>query len=162
RALLQTDGRFFLDNTALQANDTFLLRRFRPSIEGTLFSIVDYRLLPDFAGGTLQVMDGYIDVHPREWVRFRFGKYKGAIGLERRRTEADLPLLERALDQNLSSTREIGAQVWGEIAGGLVTYVAGVVNGAPDNTNPDVDTDHAKDFQGRLFIQPFKTEGLRD
>jgi phosphate-selective porin OprO/OprP len=42
-----------------------------------------------------------------------------------------------------------------------LTYAIGVVNGAPDNTNPDADTNHAKDFQGRLFLQPFKIETLK-
>lgn len=162
RALLQVDGRFFLDNDSYAANDTFLIRRFRPSLEGTLFSLVDYKLVPDFAGGQVQLYDVYLDIHPATWLRFRAGKFKGPIGLERLQGVADLPLFERAIDQNLSPTREIGAQVWGTAAGGLVTYVAGVVNGAPDNTNPDVDTNHAKDFQARLFVQPFSLPGLSE
>jgi phosphate-selective porin OprO/OprP len=158
-AQLQTDGRFFLDNDNYESNDTFLIRRMRPSLTGTLFTIADYRLVPDFAGGTLQVFDAYIDLHPWSFARLRFGKYKGTIGLERLQSDQDLPTFERALDQNLSATREVGVQLWGEV-GGIVTYAFGIVNGAPDNTNPDVDIDHAKDVQGRLFVQPFRAPGL--
>jgi phosphate-selective porin OprO/OprP len=61
RGLLQADGRFFAKSETLQANDTFLIRRFRPAIEGTLFSIVDYRLIPEFAG-TVQILDAYVDL----------------------------------------------------------------------------------------------------
>jgi phosphate-selective porin OprO/OprP len=157
---LQLDGRFFLDNDALEANDTFLVRRFRPGISGTLFNLVDYRLTPDFAGGQAQIFDGYVDIHPAEWLRLRVGKYKGVVGLERLQSDADLPLLERALDQNLSPTRELGVQLWGAIAGGFLVYAAGIVNGVPDNANTDTDTNHAKDFQGRLFVQPFKLPGF--
>jgi len=161
RGLLQTDGRFFYDSDALQANDTFLIRRFRPSIEGTLFNLVDYRLLPEFAG-TVQIMDAYLDLHPRPWLRLRAGKQKAPIGLERLQSDADLPLLERALDQNLSNQRDVGVQLWGEIADGLVTYVAGIFNGAADTTGADTDLNHAKDINGRLFFQPFRPESLRD
>ena len=158
-ALLQADGRFFLADDSYEASDTFLIRRFQPVLEGTLFGLADFLLSPDFGGGTLQVMDAYVDFHPRSWVRWRGGKFKGTIGLERLQGDAALPLLERALDQNLSSTREIGAELWG-VAGGVLTYAVGIVNGAPDNTNPDADTNRAKDFQGRLFLQPFKIQRL--
>jgi phosphate-selective porin OprO/OprP len=159
-ALLQVDGRFFLDNDDYEASDTFLVRRFQPTLAGTLFGMADFALTPDFAGGSLQVMNAYVDFHPRPWLRLRGGKFKGTIGLERLQGDAAVPLLERALDQNLSSVREIGAELWGEVAGGLLTYAVGIVNGAPDNTNPDTDTNKAKDFQGRLFLQPFKIQKL--
>jgi phosphate-selective porin OprO/OprP len=160
RALLQTDGRFFANDDIAQDKDTFLIRRFRPWIEGTLFGLVDYRLVPDFAGSTTQVMDAYIDVHPQEWLRLRVGKFKAPIGLERLQSDADLSFIERALDQNLSSTRDVGVQLWGDVGGGIVNYSVGVYNGGADGTNADVDSNHAKDFIGRLFFQPFKAEGL--
>jgi phosphate-selective porin OprO/OprP len=161
RGLLQTDGRFFFHDQALQANNTFLIRRFRPSLDGTLFSLVDFRMVPEFAG-TVTILDAYIDVHPWEWLRVRAGKMKGPVGLERLQSDADLPLLERALDQNLSSQRDVGVQLWGDVAGGIVHYVAGVFNGDPDNSAADVDINYAKDFAGRLFFRPFRAEGLRD
>src|SRR6185503_11193472 len=42
RGGLQVDGRFFAGDSV--ANDTFLLRRVRPILEGTVFGIFDYRL----------------------------------------------------------------------------------------------------------------------
>ena len=162
RGLLQTDGRFFFDDQALQANNTFLIRRFRPTLEGTLFSLVDY---PDDARVR---RDGDRSSTPTstfirwEWLRVRAGKMKGPVGLERLQSDADLALLERALDQNLSSQRDVGVQLWGDIAGGIVHYVAGVFNGDPDTTAADMDINYAKDFAGRLFFRPFRTEGLRD
>ena len=87
---------------------------------------------------------------------------KAPIGLERLQSDADLPLLERGLDQNLTSTRDIGVQLWGDVAGGIVHYVVGVFNGAPETNSVDnADINHAKHLMGRLFFQPFKAESLR-
>ena len=160
RGLVQADGRFFLDSDALEANDTFVLRRLRPSFDGTVFSLVDFRMQPEFAG-TVQILDAYVDVHPWEWLRLRVGKMKAPVGLERLQTDADRVFLEQSLISNLSSQRDVGVQLWGDIAGGLVHYVIGVFNGAPDTTAADTDINHAKDFEGRLFIHPFRTEALK-
>ena len=157
---LQVDGRFFVNDNALEANDTFLIRRFRPSLDATLFNLVDARLIPEFAG-TVAILEAYVDVHPWPWLRLRAGKMKPPIGLERLQNDTDLPLLERALTSNLSAQRDIGVQLWGDVADGIGTYVAGIFNGAADGTIGDTDINHAKEFEGRLFFQPFRAESLR-
>ena len=161
RGLVQADGRFFADNEVLQATDTFLVRRFRPTLDGTLFGLIDFRMTPEFAG-TPQILDGYVDVHPWEWLRLRAGKMKAPVGLERLQSDADRVFLEQALVANLSNQRDVGVQLWGDIAGGVVHYVAGIFNGAPDTTGNDTDINHAKDFAGRLFFHPFRTDALKD
>jgi phosphate-selective porin OprO/OprP len=161
RGLVQADGRFFLDNDVLQVGDTFLVRKFRPSLDGTLFGLIDFRLLPEFAGGA-QILDGWVDVHQWDWLRLRVGKMKAPIGLERLQGDADRVFLEQTLISNLSSQRDVGVQLWGDIAGGLVHYAVGIFNGAPDTTGADTDLNHAKDFVGRLFFHPFRTEALKD
>src|SRR5262249_25423120 len=108
------------------------------------------------------VLDAYLDIHPRPWFRLRAGKLKTPVGLERLQSDADLPIVERALDQNLSSQRDVGALAWGDVAGGVVQYIAGIVNGTADTTAADPDLDHAKAFLGRLFVQPFAAPALRD
>ena len=160
--LVQADSRWFLgDDTTSDRLDTFLMRRVRPSIDGTLFNLADYRLVPDFAGSTAVLFDAYADIHPFAWARLRAGKYKSPLGLERLQTDADLSLPERALSQYLTPNRDVGIALWGDIAGGVVNYNIGVYNGGFDNSNLDVDSNHAKDFVGRLLIQPFKVEGLK-
>ncbi len=72
--------------------------------------------------------------------RFRVGKFKAPIGLERLQSDADLPVLERGLDQNLSSSRELGVQLWGDIAGGIVNYAIGIFNGAIDSSSATTPT----------------------
>ena len=159
--LLQVDTRWFLNDGALSDKaDTFLIRRMRPGISGTLFGIVDYRFIPDFSGAALAVFDAYADIHPVPWLRLRAGKFKTPLGLERLQQDADLVFMERALTQNLTPQRDVGAALGGEVAGGIFTYSLGIYNGAADAANPDVDTNHAKDFVGRVLIQPFKAESL--
>src|SRR5262249_43961695 len=44
---------------------------------------------------------------------------------------------------------------------GIVRWEAAVYNGNPDGAQLDVDSNHAKTFGGRLFVQPFNGESLR-
>jgi phosphate-selective porin OprO/OprP len=159
--LLQTDSRWFLQNGALSDKaDTFLIRRFRPGLDGTLLGLVNFKFTPDFAGGSVAVFDAYADVGPFPWLHLVAGKFKSPLGLERLQSDADLAFIERALTQNLTPQRDVGVALWGEILGGLVVYHAGIYNGNADGANTDVDANHAKDFVGRLLVQPFKLEGL--
>jgi phosphate-selective porin OprO/OprP len=125
-----------------------------------VLGLVDFRIMPDFAGSQAALLDAYLDVHPLPWLRLRVGKFKAPIGLERLQSDPDLPFMERALTQNLTPNRDVGVQLWGEIASGLLTYQVGVFNGAPDNASPDVDTGAEKDVMGRLVFAPFKAPGL--
>src|SRR5579862_7954958 len=45
RGVVQADGRAYLDEPSPQPVDTFLIRRARPIIEGTVADLVDFRLL---------------------------------------------------------------------------------------------------------------------
>ncbi|MES1158053.1 MAG: porin [Haliangium ochraceum] len=163
RGLLQADARFFSYDGALSdRSDTFLIRRFRPTLEGTLLGFVDFRLTPDFAGGTLAVFDAYADLRVEPWFRLRAGKFKSPLGLERLQSDPDVPLAERALTQYLTPTRDVGVALWGDVAGGLLVYSAGVFNGSPDNANQDLDANHAKDFALRILVQPLRAEGLQN
>ena len=69
--------------------------------------------------------------------------------------------IERSLDQNLTPQREVGVQLWGDIAGGIVRYEVGLFNGTPDYGLQDIDNNKWKTWGGRIFIQPFNTPGLR-
>ena len=52
RGYIQADSRFFADDhVGGAANGTFLLRRVRPIIEGTVFEKYDFRLMLDFGSG---------------------------------------------------------------------------------------------------------------
>src|SRR5690606_22304589 len=59
RGALHFDGRYFPDDVTAPTADTWLLRRVRPTIEGTLGGIFDYRFTPDFGGGRSIILDAY-------------------------------------------------------------------------------------------------------
>jgi phosphate-selective porin OprO/OprP len=158
---LQIDGRRFFGDDSLRDLDTFLVRRARPTIEVTLGGLADAVFTPDFAGGTLQLFDAFIDVHPFPWLRLRAGKFKPPVGLERLQSDNNLVFTERALDQDLSAQRDVGAQLWGDAAEGIVRYEAGIYNGAPDAALNDVDSSYSKSLAGRIFLQPFAVPSLR-
>ena len=65
------------------ANDTWLARRLRPDIRGTLFGKYDFRFQEEFAGGSASVVDAYADARFNPTFKVRVGKYKPFVGLER-------------------------------------------------------------------------------
>ena len=46
--VLQVDNRSFFDDSGIQGNDGFLLRRARPILQGTLYRDFDFIFVPDF------------------------------------------------------------------------------------------------------------------
>ena len=83
RGYLQTDGRLFIAEEAVSNNDTFLIRRARPVLEGTVYGRFDFKLMPDFGQGQSVLYDAYVDVRFIPALKLRAGKFKPPIGLER-------------------------------------------------------------------------------
>lgn len=159
RGLVQGDARFFLDDQKTPQNDTFLFRRIRPTIEGSLGKLVAFRLTPEFAGDSATIVDAYADVKFSPAYTLRVGKVKGPIGLERLQSGGAIPLIERSFPTELAPNRDIGAQLQGELAQSRVSYVLGVYNGTVDGrdavtSNPDNEFEYA----GRVFFEPFKND----
>src|SRR5665213_1658841 len=59
RGNIAFDGRWYSDGTTPNSQDTWLFRKVRPYLEGTLDNIYDFRLMPDFAGGKTTLVDAY-------------------------------------------------------------------------------------------------------
>jgi len=157
RGVIQADGRaFFATGVNQPLPDQFVIRRARPIMEGTIGDILDFRLLPEFGGGNVQLLDAFIDLRPWKWLALRGGKYKTPFGLERLQQEQYLLFVERGLSQNLVPDRDIGASLHGNLGDGLLLYEAGVFNGTVDGGNVDGDTNDGKDWVFRVFSHPFK------
>jgi phosphate-selective porin OprO and OprP len=157
KGVLQTDGRFFLSDSAVPVTNTFFLRRARPILEATIGKYLEMRLMPDFGQGTTVLFDAYTDVKVSPAFAVRVGKFKAPIDLERLQSASDIVFAERAMATNLAPNRDVGLQLSGDLDSGLVAYQVGVFNGVPDLGNGDGDVSDAKDFIGRIFLQPFKT-----
>ncbi len=163
RGLVQLDSRtFFDDNPLLQGNDSFVLRRARPIIEGTVFKDFDFQFMPDFGGSSVQIFEAWLNYRYRPELQLRAGKFKGPVGFENLQSDATLPFNERSLVSTLVPVRSVGVQLWGDVADGAVSYAAGVFNGSGDSRNPGtVDFSDDREFAGWLSFQPFKHTGLK-
>ena len=157
RGLVQADNRLFTDGETARSNDTWLFRRIRPTLEGTLGSLVGFRLTPEFAGDSATIVDAYLDLKFDPRATVRVGKMKGPIGLERLQSASAIEMIERGFPTELAPNRELGVQLQGEFAGGRVSYAAGVFNGAADGRDaPTADVDGNVEFEGRVFFEPWK------
>ena len=157
-ALVHADGRFALGDDAHAVTDTFLLRRLRPIFRARFAQRFELTLAPDFAGGNLVVQDAYIDTVFSPALRVRVGKTKSPVGLERLQSASTMLFYDRAFPTSLTPNRDVGVQVLGDVSGGVVSYAAGVFNGAVDGNSADVDTSDSKDVAGRVFVRPFNSK----
>jgi phosphate-selective porin OprO/OprP len=159
RGLVQADGRFFIGDDAVPQNDTFLLRRVRPTLEGTWGKLIGFKLTPEFAGDSATLVDAYVDVKFDPRATLRIGKFTAPVGLERLQSSAASSMIELGFPTELVPNRDIGVQLQGEFAGSTVGYAVGAFNGAVDGrdaatTNPDNDFE----FAGRVFFEPWKND----
>ncbi len=165
RANLQVDGRWYSDHVTPGTADTFLIRKARPYIEGTLDDIYDFRVMPDFGQGKALLVDAYVAGRFERWFTVQAGKFKGPVGLERLQPDQYNRFLELGLPSDLVPNRDLGVQLGGDLFGGTLSYAVGYFDGVTDgnstdaNSSPDVDNDGKKDAEGRLFAQPFLTTG---
>jgi phosphate-selective porin OprO/OprP len=154
-ALAHVDGRFPLEEDGDDQLSTFLVRRVRPYLRGRIAERFEFFVNPDFAGGTLVVQDAYLDTLFSPAFRLRIGKAKTPFGSERLQPVANILFMERALPTVVAPNRDAGIQVLGDLAGGAISYQAGIVNGAPDGLSVDIDTSDDKDLVGRVVTRPF-------
>lgn len=154
----QTDGRFFFNDGTSAGSNTFLMRKARPILEGTLFKYFDFKLMADFANSTNPIIvDAFVDFKYRKELALKTGKFKSPLGLERLQSDAFNLFPELSLASNLVPNRDVGVALHGDVFKDVVSYDLGVFNGAVDLGNSDAADQHDdKDFVGRLFVTPFK------
>ena len=166
--------------------ESIFLRQARILIEGYVFKDIYFKIMPDFAqtsNSANMLPDAYVDFAYLPQASLLVGKYKPSIGLERLQGDANTAFLERAFPTNLAPNRDMGLQVHGgfampgykaETAPGPIdnknafTYQVGITDGTGDSGNPYGNGSPAatsssfannKEFDGRLFAQPFQHSG---
>jgi phosphate-selective porin OprO/OprP len=155
--ILQFDYRYFPHDDADPHVDQFAFRTIRPDLSGTLFDHYDFRILPDFAGGKLVIQEAYADIRYSDAVKIRFGKFKVPFGLERLQLEIATTFTERGFPTQLAPNRDLGVQVFGEVAGDRIEYQVGAFNGVADGQIGDGDVSDDKEVAARVFVKPFVT-----
>jgi phosphate-selective porin OprO/OprP len=165
--LLQVDSRTFQNDNHIQGNDSILLRRVRPIFSGTVFHDFDFMFVPEFgnatpgassAATTPSIYDAYINYRYSPALQFQAGRFKPPVGLEYLQSDSYMFFNERSLATDLIPGRDLGFELHGDIAGGVVSYAAGIFNGVGDNqrNTTDIGFQNDREFDGRLFVQPFK------
>ena len=161
RGNVSVDGRYFTDSYTPAAADTWLVRRLRPTLEGTLDGRYDFRIMPDFGLGKSIVQDAWASVRIQPWLVLTAGKFKAPLGLERLQLEQFARFIEPSLTADLLPYRDLGFKVGGVFAGGLLNYDVGVFDGVLDagstdgNSVPDFDSTGKFTLAGRVFVKPF-------
>ena len=153
--IVQADGRFAAEDGSQIINDTFAIRRLRPYLRGRILRRFEFYLNPDVAGGTLVVQDAYFDTIFSSAFRVRAGKGKHPFGMERLHSASNLLFMDRAFPTALAPNRDLGIQVLGDVKGGVVSYLAGVMNGVADGGSADLDRNDGKDVSARVIVRPF-------
>ncbi|HXJ58290.1 MAG TPA: porin [Verrucomicrobiae bacterium] len=164
RGLLQLDSHWSDDDAI---GDSFLVRRARPILEGTVFRDFDFLLTPELAGSSPSLRDAWVNYRYNEVLQLRIGKMKPPGNLERWQSAANLLFIERSPVSLLWPVRDVGVMLHGELwpgdkdttktlaASGLANYSVGLFNGTGDGRsagNSDFDSD--KTVAGRLFFHP--------
>lgn len=159
--LVEGQGRYFTDSCAPPSDNTFLLRRVRPIMEGTLYGMFDFRVMPDFDGSKTVLDDAYVAARFSPAAAITFGKFKAPVGLEMLQSPAELRFIERGLPSDLVPNRDVGAQLGGDVSKGVFGYAVGYFNGVTDGASSDSDpapnlsSVGRKDLAARIFVQPF-------
>jgi phosphate-selective porin OprO and OprP len=160
RGYVQADARVFPNNGGDTGFNNFTLRRVRPILEGTVYKYFDYKIMPDFGGGTATIQDAWGGINYWPEARFRAGKFKPPVSLERLQSGSDLLFVERSLTQNLVPNRDVGFQLAGDFWDSVLSYQIGVFNGTIDGGSNDNDVTSEKEFAGRIFAEPAKKSGI--
>jgi phosphate-selective porin OprO/OprP len=159
--ILQVDNRTFFEDGKIEGNDGFLLRRARPIFSGTVYRDFDFLFVPDFGGSTVQIFDAYLNYRYSPWLQVRAGKAKSPVGLEQLQADPNTIFNERSLATELTPNRDVGFQLLGDVAGGVMSYAVGIFNGVGDNRNSaNADFEDDKEFAGRIFLQPFRASKI--
>ncbi len=155
RGLAQADGRFFINDGDVEGNDTFLIRRARIELTGTLFDAFDFRIMPEFAGSGTTLLDAWVDWKIDPTFNVLVGKVKLPVGLERAQAPENSLFNEFGYVTSLVPNRDVGVVFHGDLFNKTVEYYIGAFDGTDDGGSTIVDTDDDKSLAGRLFFKPF-------
>ena len=169
--VLQVDSRTFKENDRVPGNDSILLRRARPILSGTVYRDFDFLFVPEFGGGTPGaasaattpgIYDAYVNYRWSPAFQIQAGKFKAPVGLEQLQADVNLSFNERSLVTDLVPNRDLGFELHGDIAGGGLSYAAGIFNGVGDARNSsNIGFQDDREFDGRLFVQPFRQTSFK-
>lgn len=149
--------------------NTFTFKENYIQLDGTIYKDFEYKLQANFfpaggnAGPFASLSDTYLGWRPAKEIGFRFGQMEVPFSQEQIESTLYIDLVERSVANRLSPVRDLGAEVYGSFADGIVQYEAGIFNGTmiggSSNTRNLNDNNDEKEFAARLRFMPFRTGG---
>ncbi len=162
KGIVQVDSRTFLNGSpARVGSEGFLVRRARPSLEVAPFQDLALVFIPDF-GGTRPptIFDAYLNYRYEPALQLRIGRSKTPVGYEQLVEDRNLLFNERSLVTDLVPNRDVGLQLWGDVAEGVLSYAVGLFDGAGDARISSAGPLAAPTtVAGRLCLQPLRWSG---
>ncbi|MCA9516716.1 MAG: hypothetical protein KC635_17360 [Myxococcales bacterium] len=155
---LQVDAYGFPGDDA--GNAQFRVRRFRPGFKATVFGDYQLKWVVDLSDSKLSVLDASIEGGYCPELHWRLGKDKAPYSYDHLQSSTTTTFMELGPTAQLSGNRDIGLQLLGKLADGVVDYQLGFFDGAADNANVDVDVDDRFELGGRVTFKPFKPLGV--
>ena len=160
---LQPYGYFQSDYRAYHGDgvpaDTFLIRRARFGFQGSYGTHYDFAILADAAASNgITLRDLYVNIKPFPEFQVQVGQFKEPFAQELIQGVTNIDFIERSLASLLypsaaTAFRSPGAQVRGDIAGGIMQYWVAAFNGKGILTN---NTTNEPEVIGRLRFYPWK------
>jgi phosphate-selective porin OprO/OprP len=137
--------------------NTFLTRRARIALEGTLARYYEFKVEGDFADTSSTLLrDFYLNIHRTDEFQLKFGHFKEPFSQEELRSDPVQDFVERSMVNNLAPSRSPGFMAFGSLKDGVVEYQAGVFNAkgalSPNNNG-------TPETVARLRFNPFKRTG---
>lgn len=149
---LQTDYRHYLRSNPNK--NSFLIRRARLDVRGTLPNDFAYRLFMEFEGTSARLREGWLEYRKFPCAKFMMGQFKIPFSVEALYSARWIHFVERGLGpSNIAPFQDIGAQLYGELYCDKLKYALAVFNGEGVNT---LDLDNSKEGALHLLYQPFK------
>jgi phosphate-selective porin OprO/OprP len=158
---LQTDFRGYLNPVDKTDIDTFLLRKARLGIEATMLDYYEFRLLPDFAGTSLNtiITDAYMNVHYWDGLQLEVGKFKQPVSYEQLIQDRYTPLMERSMIDQLVPARDVGVMIHGhQMCDDRLEYGVSISNGEINGGTGNTDTNDGKELNARVAVRPFNDD----
>lgn len=134
-----------------EIDSQFLIRRSRFEVDGLLFRFAGFKIEADFTEG-VSLKDAYVDLRFFPELRFRAGQFKVPFSLEELTSSRFIDFVERSIVNELAPTRDRGVMLYGDLAGGMVSYALGSFNGTGEDTS-DNNTEY--DLAARVAFTPF-------
>jgi phosphate-selective porin OprO and OprP len=149
--------------------NSFLLRRARFEVEGTLFKneenpskdlYFQFKVQADFADAESTLLrDGYLNIHVRDEVQVMAGQFKAPFSQEELQSSKYINFVERSSLNNLAPSRSPGVMVYGQVPKSIFQYAFSLQNDRGELGLNEAGT--GPDAFGRVRIKPWSSGVLQ-